>query len=136
MSKTAVSRSLVDECYDPGRTFGLAPTTINPKFKDPYVQSWNLNVEQQITPTLGLTLAYVGSKGTHLRIARNMNFGNPNLTIPTPTATNPNPSSSFGRSTATRFPTGDFGASRQIQFALKLQFLNERNSQFSREYSF
>jgi hypothetical protein len=41
------------------------------------------------------------------------NFGNPNLTAG---------NSSFGRITATRFPTGDFGSSRQIQFALKLQF--------------
>jgi len=41
------------------------------------------------------------------------NFGNPNLTVG---------NSSFGRITSTRFPTGDFGSSRQIQFALKLQF--------------
>lgn len=52
---------------------GLAPSTISPNFKDPYVQSWNMNVEHELTPTLGLTVAYVGSKGTHLRIARNMN---------------------------------------------------------------
>jgi hypothetical protein len=41
------------------------------------------------------------------------NFGNPNLTVG---------NSSFGTITGTRFPTGDFGSSRQIQFALKLQF--------------
>jgi hypothetical protein len=41
------------------------------------------------------------------------NFGNPVLTTT---------SSSFGIITSTRFPTGDFGSSRQIQFALKLQF--------------
>jgi hypothetical protein len=37
------------------------------------VQSWNLNIEQQLTQTLGLTVGYIGSKGTHLRIARNLN---------------------------------------------------------------
>ncbi len=41
------------------------------------------------------------------------NFGNPNLAFP---------SSTFGQITSTRFPTGDFGSSRQIQLALKLQF--------------
>jgi hypothetical protein len=41
------------------------------------------------------------------------NFGNPVLTTT---------SSSFGKVLSTRFPTGDFGSSRQIQFALKLLF--------------
>jgi Carboxypeptidase regulatory-like domain/TonB dependent receptor-like, beta-barrel len=52
---------------------GLAPNTINSEFKNPYVQSWNLNIEHQLSTTMGLTVAYVGSKGTHLRIARNVN---------------------------------------------------------------
>jgi hypothetical protein len=43
------------------------------------------------------------------------NFGNPNLTF-VPGSAN------FGVIRSTRFPTGDFGSSRQIQFALKLQF--------------
>jgi hypothetical protein len=41
------------------------------------------------------------------------NFGNPVLTTT---------SGSFGTIQSTRFPTGDFGSSRQIQFALKLLF--------------
>ena len=41
------------------------------------------------------------------------NFGNPVLNVT---------SSTFGRIQGTRFPTGDFGSSRQIQFALKLLF--------------
>jgi hypothetical protein len=41
------------------------------------------------------------------------NFGNPVLVTT---------SSSFGKIQNTRFPTGDFGSSRQIQFALKLVF--------------
>jgi hypothetical protein len=31
-------------------------------------------------------------------------------------------SAAFGQIQSTRFPTGDFGSSRQVQFALKLQF--------------
>jgi hypothetical protein len=41
------------------------------------------------------------------------NFGNPVLTVT---------SGSFGQIQSTRFPTGDFGSARQIQFALKLLF--------------
>jgi outer membrane receptor protein involved in Fe transport len=41
------------------------------------------------------------------------NFGNPVLTTT---------SSAFGVIQSTRFPTGDFGSSRQVQFALKVQF--------------
>ena len=41
------------------------------------------------------------------------NFGNPVLTTT---------SGAFGVIQSTRFPTGDFGSSRQVQFALKLQF--------------
>ncbi len=52
---------------------GLSPATIDPNFDNPYVQSYNLNIEEQLTPSTGLTIGYIGSKGTHLRIARNIN---------------------------------------------------------------
>jgi len=42
------------------------------------------------------------------------NFGNPGLNTQSP--------ANFGVITATRFPTGDSGSSRQLQFALKLMF--------------
>src|SRR5215471_5496285 len=45
-------------------------------------------------------------------------FNHPNFGDPVLTAT----STSFGIIQSTRFPTGDFGSARQIQFALKLQF--------------
>jgi hypothetical protein len=45
-------------------------------------------------------------------------FNHPNFGNPVLTAT----SKSFGQITSTRFPTGDFGSSRQVQFALLLQF--------------
>lgn len=41
------------------------------------------------------------------------NFGDPVLNTA---------SASFGEILSTRFPTGDFGSSRQIQFSLKLMF--------------
>ncbi len=52
---------------------GLAPNTIDHDFHNAYVQSWNLNVQRALTPTLGVMLGYFGSKGTHLRISRNIN---------------------------------------------------------------
>jgi hypothetical protein len=52
---------------------GLSPTIIDPNFDNPYVQSYNLNIEEQLTPSTGLTVGYIGSKGTHLRVARNLN---------------------------------------------------------------
>ncbi len=48
-------------------------TTINPNYKYPYVQSWNLNLQRELTPTLGMMIGYFGSKGTHLREAFNLN---------------------------------------------------------------
>ncbi|MDQ6698553.1 MAG: TonB-dependent receptor, partial [Acidobacteriota bacterium] len=56
-----------------GATNAISPNSINRDFKDPYVQSWNLNVQQQITGSLGLMAGYFGSKGTHLRVIRNLN---------------------------------------------------------------
>lgn len=54
---------------------GLSPTSIDPNFDNAYVQSWNLNIQREITSTLGMQIGYFGSKGTHLRISRNMNQG-------------------------------------------------------------
>jgi len=51
----------------------LSPSAVNHNLKDAYVQQWNLNVQQQITPTLGMMIGYFGSKGTHLRVPRNLN---------------------------------------------------------------
>jgi Carboxypeptidase regulatory-like domain/TonB dependent receptor len=51
----------------------IAPQTINPDFQNAYVQAWNLNIQHQISPSLGVMVGYFGSKGTHLRILRNIN---------------------------------------------------------------
>jgi hypothetical protein len=78
-----------------GNAAGLAPSTINREFTNPYVQSYNLNIQRELTPTLGLMVGYFGSKGTHLRIARNLNQPSqlPNGTLvrpfPTVSATSP-----------------------------------------------
>jgi Carboxypeptidase regulatory-like domain len=52
---------------------GLAPQTVDPGFDNPYLQSWNLNVQRQVMPSLALMGGYFGSKGTHLLVRRNIN---------------------------------------------------------------
>ena len=39
---------------------------VNPNIRTPYVQNWNLNIQQQITNKIMMELGYVGSKGTKL----------------------------------------------------------------------
>jgi hypothetical protein len=56
-----------------GTPANLSPTTIDPNFKNANVQSWNLNIQQQVTRSMGLMVGYFGTKGTHLEIERNIN---------------------------------------------------------------
>lgn len=45
-------------------------------FNTPYAQNWNLNLEQELSPSFALQLGYVGSKGTHL--VRLLDINQPN----------------------------------------------------------
>jgi hypothetical protein len=55
----------------------LAPTTVYHYFRNGYVQSYNLNLQQQLSNTIALQIGYFGNKGTHLRMARNLNQPDP-----------------------------------------------------------
>jgi hypothetical protein len=72
LTSTAAGLSLINAATVAGPS-GLAPVTIARNFDNPYVQSYNFNIERQLTPSMGLTVGYIGSKGTHLRIAQNIN---------------------------------------------------------------
>jgi hypothetical protein len=52
---------------------GLAPVTVDHNYQDSNVQSWNLNVQHEVIRDLMVMLGYFGSKGTHLRMTRNIN---------------------------------------------------------------
>ena len=54
-----------------GDFFGVAPNIATP-----YVQNWNLNIEQQLTNKIMLQVSYVGSKGTKLFRFRDINQPN------------------------------------------------------------
>jgi hypothetical protein len=64
----------------PGTT--LSPNATDPGFDNAYIQSWNLNVQHEVARGLGVTAGYFGSKGTHLRISRNINQIRPSGTRP------------------------------------------------------
>jgi len=51
----------------------LGPSAINPFFDDMYSQDWNLTIQRQITSSLGIEVAYVGMKATHLQFVQNIN---------------------------------------------------------------
>ncbi|MFZ0213683.1 MAG: carboxypeptidase regulatory-like domain-containing protein [Candidatus Acidiferrales bacterium] len=51
----------------------VSPFTVDPNYHDAYVQDWNLTIQRELTDTLGLQVAYVGSKGTHLQQELNLN---------------------------------------------------------------
>ncbi|HEY3770782.1 MAG TPA: TonB-dependent receptor, partial [Candidatus Angelobacter sp.] len=78
-----------------GSPSSVAPIFVNPNFKNADVQSWNLNIQQQITKSSSAMIGYFGNKGTHLEDDINANqtqvfgqikagnvnplIGNPNL---------------------------------------------------------
>jgi outer membrane receptor protein involved in Fe transport len=51
----------------------VAPVSIAHNYHDAYVSEWNFNIERQLGKDFGLTLSYVGSKGSDLNIERNYN---------------------------------------------------------------
>jgi Carboxypeptidase regulatory-like domain/TonB dependent receptor len=67
---TALLSGLTDVAK-PGAT--VSPTSADPEFNNAYIQSWNVNVQREVGHSLGVTVGYFGSKGTHLRLTRNPN---------------------------------------------------------------
>jgi hypothetical protein len=63
----------LDNAIDLAGVAGLAPQTIDHGFDNAYLQSWNVNVQHELTPNLALMVGYFGSKGSHLITRRNIN---------------------------------------------------------------
>jgi len=64
--------------------FPLTVVSIPDKAVWPYVQQWNLGVQKELPSHIVLTVAYVGSKGTHLTL-----LNNANQLFPVPASSNP-----------------------------------------------
>lgn len=56
---------------------GLALATVDQDYKNAYVQSYNLNLQQQLTNSMSLMVGYFGNHGTHLRDGLNLNQPDP-----------------------------------------------------------
>jgi hypothetical protein len=63
----------VSSLYASAKASGIAISSINPNFKNAYIQSFNLNVQQALPAGIVASLYYVGSVGRHLRITTNEN---------------------------------------------------------------
>ena len=70
-ANTTTSLSNATNIAIPGTT--VSPSSSDPEFDNAYVQSWNLNVQRDLGHGIGVTVGYYGSKGTHLRLTRNLN---------------------------------------------------------------
>jgi len=62
-----------ENAIDLAQAAGLAPVTVDHGFDNAYLQSWNLNVQREFWPGVAAMAGYVGSKGTHLILRRNIN---------------------------------------------------------------
>lgn len=51
----------------------VAPFTVDPNYHDAYAQDWNVTIQRRLTDSMGLQVAYVGSKSTHLQQEVNLN---------------------------------------------------------------
>lgn len=63
----------LDNAIDLARASGISLVTVDHDYENSYVQSWNLNIQREILRDVAVMVGYFGSKGTHLRISRNIN---------------------------------------------------------------
>ncbi|HET9803037.1 MAG TPA: hypothetical protein VFP96_07365, partial [Candidatus Acidoferrum sp.] len=62
--------------YNSPTPASVAPLFVDPNFKNANVQSFNLNIQQQITNSASIMAGYFGNKGTHLENDINANQTN------------------------------------------------------------
>jgi hypothetical protein len=72
-----------------GNAQGVAPTSnialyaVDQNLRTPYIQNFNLNVQQEIRPGMALQVGYVGSRGTKLFRVRDINQASPGVYVNT-----------------------------------------------------
>jgi len=105
--------------FPAGSGISLGPFAINPNFDNAYAQDWNLTIQREITSTLGVEVAYVGVKGTHLQLSLNVNQpsvtnGVYGSTRPFPTLPANSPVFPAQCATASGCPLGNFSGGGQV----------------------
>jgi hypothetical protein len=66
----------VGTAYASAAASGLAVSSIMPNFRNGYIESFNLNVQQAVPGNIAVSLGYYGSVGRHLRARLNQNQPN------------------------------------------------------------
>jgi hypothetical protein len=81
ISTAGANLATLGATYNPSSATNIAPLFVNPNFTNADIQSWNLNIQQQITKSTAIMVGYFGTKGTHLEDDINVNqyviLGNP-----------------------------------------------------------
>jgi outer membrane receptor protein involved in Fe transport len=62
----------------PAQNYAVSTKARPDALRLPTVDAWNLSIQRSLTPTLSITVAYVGNKGTHTLSAGNGNNTDPN----------------------------------------------------------
>ncbi|HYP15092.1 MAG TPA: carboxypeptidase regulatory-like domain-containing protein [Bryobacteraceae bacterium] len=68
-SRVSIANTRLDDPASGSPVVNLAPGTLrgwDPDFETPYVQQWSFEIQRQFTRTSVGSVAYVGTKGTHL----------------------------------------------------------------------
>lgn len=83
----------LDPSLVPG--FGVGLTGLQANFQTPYSEGWNLSLQYALTPTLSLTMGYVGNTTHHLEIFKGTNLVSqilpPNTCLEAPSCPGQNP---------------------------------------------
>ena len=92
-------------------------------FRDGYVQQWNFNVQHELASSMGMTVGYVGSKGTHLDRAYDVNEPAPTASFTQALRRYPSYSSISVRSPSASSVYHALQASLEKRFSHGLSFL-------------
>ncbi|HEY6290850.1 MAG TPA: carboxypeptidase regulatory-like domain-containing protein, partial [Terriglobia bacterium] len=121
----------LDPALVPG--FGVSLTGLQTNFQTPYSQGWNMTFEYAFTPTLTLTMGYVGNSTHHLEVFKQTNLPSqilpPNTCLQAPSCPGQNP----GNISYVPFP--DFSTSQTYQTTDGDSYYNGLQTTLEKRYS-
>jgi hypothetical protein len=121
----------LDPALVPG--FGVGMTGLQTNFQTPYSQGWNLTFEYAFTPTLTLTMGYVGNTTHHLELFKGANDVTqilpPNTCLEAPSCPGQNP----GNISYVPFP--DFSTGQTYQTTDGDSYYNGLQTTLEKRYS-